>query len=583
MTWQAWLVLSVLLGMLVVLAFDRMPTVVAMGAGITVLLVSGAIDDDTALAGLSSEAAATIGALYVIAAAISTTGALSWLIDKLLFSKDGGIARFSSGTALVSAFVPNTPLVALAAPRVVRWSRKHGISPSRLLMPLSYASILGGVVTLIGTSTNLVVSDVLESSGGEPLGLFEMTPVGLPVALVGVVVMTLVVPRFLKDRTAAGESMRETARKFQIQMVIEDSGPLVGVTIAAAGLRDLGGVFLAAVERHDHMIPARPDDELQAGDHCYFIGDVARVVDLQEVAGLRSAEHQHVLGSEGPGSRLYEAVVGGRSDLAGRSLKSAGFRARYDAAVLAVHRTSGDVVGKLGEVPLHIGDVLLVLAGPDFATRWKDHGDFALVASIDEPPPPRRGRAWVATAAFVAFVALATSGAVSLFAAALIAAAVVVAGGALSLSEARHAVDLNVVLTIALSISVGGAVTSTGLDLEIAEMLARVGNPIGSWGLLAATIVATQLLTEILSNSGAAAIMVPVGMAAAVSTGGDPRAFAIGVLIGASCSFLTPVGYQTNLMVYGLGGYRFTDFTRVGFPLTISSAVVATAMLEMLY
>jgi di/tricarboxylate transporter len=262
-------------------------------------------------------------------------------------------------------------------------------------------------------------------------------------------------------------------------------------------------------------------------------------------------------------------------------LRDAGFRGRYEAAVLAVHRADGELRGKLGSIPIAAGDVLLVLANDDFGLRWRDHGDFALVSSVDEPPPPRRGRAWLAAGSFAAMLVLAATGALSLLAASALAAVAMVVGGVLGPAEARRAVDLNVVLTIAMSISLGNAATASGLAAEIAARLVDVGSSWGTFGLLLLTIVATQLLTEVLSNSGAAALMVPIGMGAAAGTGGDPRDFAIAVLVGASCSFLTPIGYQTNLMVYGLGGYRFTDFTRLGFPLTVTSALVTAGVLSL--
>lgn len=580
---DAWWVLAVLVATLVVLAIDRVSTIIGLGAGIAVLLIVGAIDDDIALSGFASPATATIAALYVVAGAISATGALSWLIDGMLFGRRGGVGRLSTATAALSSLIPNTPLVALAAPRVVRWARRNGISPSRLLMPLSFASVLGGVVTVLGTSSNLVVSDLLIARGDTPLGVFEITPVGLPVALVGILVTALVAPRLLRERRSAAEEMRASARRYHVQMVVEATGPLAGSSIEAARLRNLQGVFLAAVERHGTLTAARPDLVLESGDLLYFVGDVSHVMDLQELNGLVSAEQPHLLDAEGPGARLYEAVVADRSDLAWSTLKESGFRSRYGGAVLAIHRSDGELRGKLGTITLHPGDVLLVLAGTDFSRRWRDFRDFSLVASIDEPPPARRNRAWVAIGAFVAMIALAASGVLSLFVASLVAAGLVVLGGTLSRNEARHAVDLSVVVIIALSISLGNAVASTGLAEEIADRLVDIGMPLGIAGLLLVTIIVTQLLTEVLSNSGAAALMVPVAMAAGEAAGGDPRGFAIGVLIGASCSFLTPIGYQTNLMVYGLGGYRFFDFTRVGFPLTLSSSIVATVMLELLY
>ena len=577
---DAWLVLATVLAVVAIAATDRVPTVAAMGAGVAFLLVSGAIEDDVALSGLSSPATATIALLYVVAGGVAATGALSLVIDRLLFGERNTVARLAGTTAAMSAFVPNTPLVALAAPRAIRWARANGRSASTLLMPLSFASILGGVITLLGTSTNLVVSDAIRSTGDDPLGLFEVTRVGLPVAVVGVGVLAVATPFLLRHRLAAGESMRAAVREFQLQMVVAPGGQLDGRTVATAGLRHLDGVYLAAIERAGGIVTARPETEVTGGDRLYFVGDITRVIDLQDVAGLESAEQQHVIDTAGPGSRLYEAVVGPRSDLAGRTLKDAGFRGRYGAAVLAVHRADEELRGKLGTIPINAGDVLLVLAGDDFGRRWREHGDFALVSSIDEPPPPRRARAWVAALAFAAMLLLAASSVLSLLAASALAAAVMVIGGVLGPSEARRAVDLNVVLTIAMSISLGNAAASSGLATEIADRLVSLGSSWGTFGLLLVTIVATQLLTEVLSNSGAAALMVPIGMAAAAGVGAEPRDFAIAVLVGASCSFLTPIGYQTNLMVYGLGGYRFTDFTRLGFPLTISCAVVTAALLS---
>ncbi len=581
MSSDSWLVLVVLIAVVAVMVIGRGPVVAVMGGGVGVLLLTGAVDDRTALSGLSSPATATIAALYIVAGAVSTTGALAWPLDRALFGGRGGLARLAGATAAMSSFVPNTPLVALAAPRVVRWSRLTGASASRVLMPLSFASIFGGVITLLGTSTNLVVSDSLRQAGERPLGVFEVTPVGLPVAVVGIGLMVVLAPRLLRDRTPAPASMRATARSFQIQMTVEPDGPLAGLTIEQARLRHLEGTFLAAVERGGHLVAAHPDRRLNANDRLYFVGDVARVVDLHGIAGLVSAEHPHLIDTEGPGARLFEAVVAGGSDLAGSSLRTSGFRSRYDAAVLAVHRADDQLRGKLGTIPLRAGDVLLVLAGADFGERWRDHGDFALVASADEPPPPRRYRAWVAIGALAAVVVLAATGVTDLLSASVVGAGAVVIGRALTLSEARHAVDLGVVLTIAASISLGNAVSSSGLAGEIATHLVRLGEPLGDIGLLLVVIVATQLLTEVLSNGGAAALMVPVATSAAIAAGEDPRAFAVGVLIGASCSFLTPIGYQTNLMVFGLGGYRFTDYTRLGLPLTLSSALIASVALQL--
>ena len=580
MSTDAWVTLVVLAATVAVMVVDRFPVVLVMGVAVAVLLLGGVIDEATALSGFASSAPLTIAALYVLAGAAAATGALAGVVDRVLVGGRGrGLLRFTGSTAAMSAVVPNTPLVALLAPRVIRWARRTGNRASRYLLPLSYASVLGGVITLIGTSTNLVVSDVLRASGHEPLDMFEMTPVGLPVAAVGIALVAVLTPLLLPDREPAGDSMLATARRFHVAMRVTEGGPLVGAAVAGAGLRNLDGVYLAAVERHGTVVSANPNLVFEAGDQCFFVGDITRVLDLQHVAGLTSAEQSHLLDTERPGARLFEAVVSQQSTLVGQTLRAAGFRARYDAAVLAVHRPTGDVSGKLGAVELHPGDVLLLLASPDFEIIWRNRADFSLVASVDEPPPPRRRRAWLPMVVLVAMVVTATVNILSLFEAAMLAAAAVVVGGAVSVGEARRAIDLNVVLTIAVSISIGAAVEASGLAAEIAEAVTDVGEPFGAVGLVAAVIVATMVLTELLSNNAAAALMLPVGLAVAASTDVNPRAFAVAVLIGASCSFLSPIGYQTNLMVYGLGGYRFTDFTRVGAPITLSTLVVTTAAL----
>jgi di/tricarboxylate transporter len=314
---------------------------------------------------------------------------------------------------------------------------------------------------------------------------------------------------------------------------------------------------------------------LGAGDICYFAGDVADVVDLLEVKGFSSAEDAHLVGAgDRPDAGLFEAVVSERSELVGVSLRDIGFRARYDAAVLAIRRHDDDLPGKLGAVVLRPGDVLLVLASPEFERQWRGHADFSVIAAHDAPPPVRRHAAGLVLAAIVGRVVLTVTNVFDLMEASLLAAVVLIVSGVISPNEARRAVNLNVVLTIAMSISLGTAVSVSGLAGEMARVLGELGDPFGDTGRLVAVLATTMVLTELLSNNAAAALMLPVATTTAIEAGLDPRSFAIVVLIGASCSFLSPIGYQTNLMVYGLGGYRFRDFTIVGAPLTLVTLIV---------
>jgi di/tricarboxylate transporter len=524
------------------------------------------------------------------------TGALSPLIDRVLGGRatDGShgndhrsnvrrLGRLSVVTGAISAVLPNTPLVALAAPRVVTWCRRAGVSASPYLMPLSYAAVFGGVVTVIGTSTNLVVSDLLVSGGGAPLGVFEITSVGLPVAAIGIGVMVLTAPRLLRHREGSGDGVASDAvQPYTIALSVQPDGPLVGQTVDGAGLRHLSGVFLAGVERAGTIVAARPGTVLGAGDICYFAGDVVDVVDLLEIRGFASAEHAHLVGAaDRPDAGLFEAVVSERSELAGGTLRETGFRARYDAAVLAIRRHDDELPGKLGTVVLRPGDVLLVLASPEFERQWRGHSDFSVIASLEAAAPARRHRAWPVVVAIVGMVAVVVTNLLDLMEASLLAAVALVVFKIISPNEARRSVNLNVVLTIAMSISLGTAVAVSGLAAEMATVLGNLGNPFGDTGRIVAVLAATMILTELLSNNAAAALMVPVATATAVDAGLDPRSFAIVVLVGASCSFLSPIGYQTNLMVYGLGGYRFRDFTIVGLPLTMVTLIVTPIVVQL--
>ena len=589
MTADVWITLVVLFITVVVLVADRFAPVVVLGGAVVALLFVGVIDTDVALGGLSSSAPATIAALYVLAGAVTATGTFSRLFDQLL-ERNGSIVALTAVTAAASSVVPNTPLVAMFAPRIVRWSQRTGANASRFLLPLSFASILGGVVTLIGTSTNLVVSDLLEQSGQEPFGVLEITVVGLPVAVLGIIVLSTVGVRLLPDRTAVASDVGRRAREFQFVARVEGDGVLVGRTIEESGLRNLDGAFLAMVERPDsagdsaEALAASPSTRLREGDLCCFVGDVGQMIGLHDIDGLATLEEQHVMEAQGPGATVFEAVVAPGSSLSGRSLKDVNFRSAYGGAVMAIHRSAGEVGGQLGHVVLRAGDVLLVLSDDAFASRWRGDADFSLVAAIDGPPPVRRERSWLVIAATMGLIAAAVSGAFGLFEAALAAAIIVVAGGAISPTEAWKSINVNVIATMAVAISLGSAVAASGLAGQIASLVERFAEfGLGDVGLVVAVMVATIVMTELLTNTAAAALMVPVALAAAGDVGAEPRMLAVAVLIGASCSFLSPVGYQTNLMVFGLGGYRFTDFTRVGAPLTLTTVIVSAAIIPVAF
>lgn len=590
MTWEAWLTLAVVVLTVGVLVTERISLPFAVLGAVVVLLVTGVIDPQQAFSGFSNPAPITVAGLYVLAAAVEKTGALERVTSTLLRGDRGGASRNGRGltrvlvpTAAASAFLNNTTIVAMVAPAVLSWTRRTGRSPSPYLMPVSFAAILGGVVTLIGTSTNLVVSGLLSQTGEEPFGLFEIGRVGLPLAVVGIALLILAGPRLLPQRKAPSEEYTEDARQFTVEMVVSDGGPLADKTVSEAGLRSLEGVFLVEIERAGRRIAPVPPTELLAGnDRLTFAGNVTRVVDLQRISGLISAEERHYFKMEaGPHRRFFEAVVAEGSALASSTLKDVGFRGRYGGAVVAVHRAGERVSGKLGEVRLRPGDVLLVLAEGDFRRRWRDQPDFLLVAPLDGEAPLRREKAPLVGLVLVTVFALAATGLMDILNIALLSAIALVALRVLTPNEARNSIDLNVIVLIAASFGLGAALETSGLAAELAGALVSTFSQFGDLGLLLGVLVATVCLTELITNNAAAVLMFPIAIATATQAGLQPRAFAIAVAIGASSSFLSPIGYQTNTMVYGMGGYRFLDFARVGFPLTVVVLVISAIFIPL--
>jgi di/tricarboxylate transporter len=579
MPWQAWLTLAVVVVMFVAMVRGIAPAAAILTA-VVILLATGVIDEKAAFAGFANSAPITVAALYVLARAVEDTGALRPLVRSAL-GGDGGerarLMRLCYPAAAASAFLNNTPIVAMLIAPVSEWAEKHNVPSSRFLMPLSFAVIMGGVVTTIGTSTNLVVSGLLEQSGAAPFGLFEITHVGLPLAVAGIVVMSIFAPLLLPDRESPRRYMAASGRDFVVRMIVEPRGPISGKSVEAAELRHLEGVFLVEIERSGELIsPVAPTTVLHGGDHLIFVGQARVVADLHELPGLISAETPHFEALEAPERHRIEAVIGSSSPLLGRTPKEVGFRARYDAAIVGIHREGQPVVAKLGEVKLRLGDTLLLLADAGFRERWRNRPDFIVLQPLDgEAEGPVPG----AKAAFVGLVGLgvvvaAGSGVLPILHASLIAAVLLVATGAVGAQAARDSIEVEVLIVIAASFGLGAALEQSGLAATLGGGIVTLFHDLGWRFVLLGVVVATVVMTEFISNNAAAALMFPIAMATARETGADPRSFAIAVAVAASLSFLTPIGYQTNTMVYGPAGYRFGDYWRVGAPLTLATIAV---------
>lgn len=452
-------------------------------------------------------------------------------------------------------------------------------------MPLSYAVILGGSMTMIGTSVNLFVNDLIDKAGLGRLSVFAIFGIGFPLTVGCVLLMVLFGPRLLRDRATPGEVLAGTEREFTVEMTIAVNSALAGSTVAEAGLRNLDGVFLVEVERADKVIAAvGPDEPLTAGDRLVFVGNLARVLDLQRMSGLISAEARHFDDlARNPQRQFVEAVIGAGSPLIGSSLKASGFRRRYGSAVVAIHRASEQLKGKLGDVRLRAGDVLLVLAGPDFHQRYREHRDFAVVSPLNQDPPIRREHARTVELTIAALIVLAGTGLLDLLQVSLLVAFGLIVARIVTLRDARRFIDFNVLLLMATSFGLGMAVEQSGLAASLANLVVNSAAPLGDYGLLAAVLAATMIVTEVISNTAAAALMFPIAIAVAEQAGASPMPFAVIVIFGASLSFLTPIGYQTNTMVWAMGGYRYTDFARLGALLTLFVLVATPALVPIFF
>ncbi len=620
---------SITLGLIVVLflmlAFSSLAPDLILMSGVLLLILVGVISPSDALAGLSNEGMVTVAILYVVGAGVQQTGGVD-AIAKMVFGRPrsllGAIMRVVFPNIALSGFMNNTPLVAMMIPAVNDFAKTQRIAPSKLMLPLSYAAILGGTMTLIGTSTNLVVQSMLfkEAARQEraeregttiepkqkvaPLGMFTISWVGVPAALIGGIYVVFAARYWLPDRRPA-LSTTDDPKEYTVEMQVESDSPLVGKTIEDAGLRHLPGLFLAEIDRDGNSIPAvSPRETLRAGDRLLFVGIVESIVELQRIRGLVPAtEDVFHLKAPRPQRCLIEAVVSNTCPLIGMTIRDSRFRSHYNAVVVAVARNGQRLHQKIGDIVLHAGDVLLVEAHPSFADQQRGSRDFFLVSKIEESTPPRHELALVAVGLLAAMV-IAVSGQdllgvaasvvsplkpiadnfpkISMLLAAMIAGSLMLITRCVSIERARKSIDWEVLLAIAASFALGTALEKSGAAKLIADSTASLSGG-NAWLALGLIYLVTLIVTELITNNAAAALMFPFALATAQRLDVSYLPFVIAVMMAASAGFATPIGYQTNLMVYGPGGYRFSDYVKVGVPLDLLILAITVALSPLAY
>lgn len=584
--WQAYLTLGVIgLVFAALLATEAATDVVLVGA-VTILMVSGVLLPKEALAGLSNEGIVTIAVLYVVVAGLEATGGNTVITERFLSrpkSVTGALMKMMFPVTFVSAFMNNTPVVAMFLPAVNDWAKQNRISVSKLMIPLSYAAVLSGTVTMISTATNLLVNGMLLNAKGHSMHMFELTWVGIPISIAGVLFVVATNKWLLPDRRPVAEQFGDP-REYSTEMLVDSAGPLVGKSIEQAGLRQLPNTFLAEIERDGEILAAvAPDTILRGADRLVFIGVVGAVVDLQKIRGLSPATNQ-IFKLDSPRSRrtLIEAVVSHRCPVVGRSIRDGEFRSLYNAVVIAVARSGERVNQKIGDIVLQAGDTLLLEAHPSFAEQQRNSHHFYLVSSIEGSSPVDFDRAFLAIAILVGMICLASFTSLGMLKSAMIAAGAMLFTRCCTSVQARRSVEWKIILSVAAAFALGGAVEKSGLARAVAESLTALaqGDPMLS---LCAIYAATLLLTELISHSAAVSLLFPIALGTAANLGIDYMPYVAAVTVAGSLGFATPLGYQTHMMVYGPGGYRFSDFLRIGIPMDIICWVLAMLTIPLVF
>ncbi len=603
---EAWFTVATILMVVAALATNRIGVDVAMLGGLTLLLladvlVGGILPLNEGIAGFAHPAVLMIGSLFVVAGGLKETGGMEWLAQKMLGrpkTTAGAQLRMMVPVALMSGVMNNTPIVAMYLPIISDWSRKLRISPSKLYMPLSFAAILGGKITLIGTASNIVVMELFidfigarlgeESSGAavawlEPLGVVTLSPraqfwgiavVGIPAAIIGIVAIVFFARWLLPERRPATKDVLDS-RRYQVEMVVRNDSPVAGRSIEEAGLRHLPGLYLTQIERGEQVMSAvGPDEVLHGGDILSFTGILESVVDLQRIRGLDPATDEVKKVSARRVSRtLVEAVIARTSPLVGSTVRESQFRTRFNAAIIAVHRNGEVVQRKVGDITLQPGDTLLLDTHGEFVAVHRNSDQFHLVSRVDGSRPVGHDRAWIALMILAALVIMLTMKMPPVVAA-LVAAGAMVVSRCVTGTIARGSINWQILIVIGSALGMGRAMEHTGAAATLATGLTDLANGASPFLMLLMIFFIAVVVATLVTPNGAAVLMFPIAMTAAESLGVDPTPFAITLMVAAGTTLLTPVSYQTNLMVYGAGGYRFLDYARLGLPITILTGFV---------
>ncbi|MCM8527207.1 MAG: SLC13 family permease [Lentisphaeraceae bacterium] len=541
---------------------------------------------EEAFNGFSNPAVFTIGSLFVVAAAIKNTGIINLLAAKLLSkaaSVRSAILKMAAPLVGMSAIFNNTPIVAIFIPSVREWAINNKISPSKLLIPLAYMTTFGGLFTIIGTSTNIMINEMLGKDGYDKFSIFEFALVAFPAAILGVTYLATLGVKLLPERKDLLQEDLEGVKRYLVEMAVEPKSPLLGKTIAESGLKEMPNLFLFGILREGKLkTPIQDKAIFRDGDRLVFTGESAHLEHLDKIDGLSNPTF-----CNSPeiceNAQIVEAIIPTTSSLIGKTLEDVWFNQRYDATVIALHRNGEDIISSLSKTPLKAGDTMLLVTGTDYSEVWKTSQDFYFVSGIERQQIPSISVSTILTLITAALMIIipAFTNTIGIEYTSILAAIIITV-----IKKSRNIfmqVDWNVLVVIGAAFGIKTAFVNSGANIIVSDIITSVSAGGGKIAVLIILYIITNILTEMITNSAAAALVFPIAISAATTLGVSPIPFVAAIAFAASASFATPIGYQTNMMVYGPGGYKYIDYLKVGLPLNIIYGITTVCLAQLVW